>query len=172
MQSKFADRLADLLDAFPDVSPQLLQLEITETAAIEDISGVTQTIQRCKQLGVSFALDDFGVGYSSLTYLRRLPIDVIKIDQSFVRDMLDDNDDRAVIAGIISLSREFEREVVAEGLETAEHGVHLLRMGCHVAQGFGISQAMPASEIPQWLLNYRPDMAWHLAGQDVLLPRS
>jgi len=171
MQSNFADRLAGLLDVFPDVSPQLLQLEITETAAIEDISSVTQTMERCKQLGVSFALDDFGVGYSSLTYLRRLPIDVIKIDQSFVRDMLHDNDDRAVIAGIISLSREFEREVVAEGLETAEHGVHLLRMGCHIAQGYGIAQAMPADEIAQWLANYRPDATWHQAGQHILPPR-
>lgn len=172
MQGNFAERLQTLLAAFQDVDPRLLQLEITETAVIEDISGVTQTMELCKKLGVSFALDDFGVGYSSLTYLRRLPIDVIKIDQSFVRDMLHDNDDRAVIAGIISLSREFEREVVAEGLETSEHGVQLLRMGCHIAQGFGIAQPMPAGEVAQWLTAYQPDTDWRLAGQHTLPPRS
>ncbi|MDP2247774.1 MAG: EAL domain-containing protein, partial [Nitrosomonadales bacterium] len=88
MQSNFATRLAELLSLYPEVSPRKLELEITETAVIEDISGVTQIMNSCKLLGVSFALDDFGVGYSSLTYLRRLPIDIIKIDQSFVRDML------------------------------------------------------------------------------------
>lgn len=171
MQKNFTERLAELLNLYPDVSPEKLQLEITETAVIEDISGVTQTIENCKKLGVSFALDDFGVGYSSLTYLRRLPIDVIKIDQSFVRDMLHDNDDRAVIAGIISLSREFGRSVVAEGLETAEHGVQLLRMGCNIAQGHGISCPLPAREIEQWLTTYEPDKNWEQAGWQLMQHR-
>ncbi|MDZ4099121.1 MAG: EAL domain-containing protein, partial [Methylophilaceae bacterium] len=99
----------------------------------------------------------------SLTYLRRLPIDVIKIDQSFVRDMLHDSDDLALIAGVISLSREFNLKVVAEGVETAEHGVQLLRMGCNVAQGYGIGHPMPASEVTDWVLAYEPDKDWKLA---------
>jgi len=160
MRKNFAARLADLLHEFPFVPPQRLELEITETAAIEDIAGVAQMINSCKLLGVTFALDDFGVGYSSLTYMRRLPVEVIKIDQSFVRDMLHDADDLAVVAGVISLSREFQRQVVAEGVETVEHGLHLLRMGCTIAQGYGIARPMPADAIPEWVKHYLPDASW------------
>lgn len=160
MQPDFAIRLAALLALHPEVSPELLQLEITETAAIEDVTGVATIIHDCKQLGVSFALDDFGVGYSSLTYLRRLPVEVVKIDQSFVRDMLQDVDDMAVVAGIISLSRDFQRKVIAEGVETAEHGVQLLRMGCELAQGYGIARPMPPEAVPDWVKGYVPDPAW------------
>lgn len=163
MQPNFAERLDHLLSLYPDVSPGKLELEITETAVIEDISGVTQIMQDCKSLGVTFALDDFGVGYSSLTYLRRLPIDIIKIDQSFVRGMLHDSDDLTLIAGVISLSREFGRSVVAEGLETAEHGVQLLRMGCSVAQGFGIAPPMAAELVEKWAACYQPDENWEHA---------
>jgi EAL domain-containing protein (putative c-di-GMP-specific phosphodiesterase class I) len=109
---------------------------------------------------VSFALDDFGVGYSSLTYLRRLPVEVIKVDQSFVRDMLFDADDLAVVAGVISLSQGFKRQVVAEGVETAEHGLQLLKMGCHLAQGYGIARPMPAEAVPAWVEAYKPDVSW------------
>ncbi len=168
MQSNFAIRLAELLSFYPDVSPRKLELEITETAVIEDISGVTQIMHSCKLLGVSFALDDFGVGYSSLTYLRRLPIDIIKIDQSFVRDMLHDTDDLALIAGVISLSREFSRSVVAEGVETAEHGVQLLRMGCNVAQGYGIARPMRAELVEDWVLTYQPDKNWKQASWQLI----
>ncbi|HSI94729.1 MAG: EAL domain-containing protein [Methylophilaceae bacterium] len=160
MQKDFAMRLAKLLQDHPQVPPSLLELEITETAAIEDISGVAQMINSCKLLGVTFALDDFGVGYSSLTYMRRLPVEVIKIDQSFVRDMLHDADDLAVVAGVISLSREFQRQVVAEGVETVDHGLHLLRMGCTIAQGYGIARPMPADAVPEWVEAYRPDASW------------
>lgn len=163
MQPNFAVRLAELLNAYPEVSPSKLELEITETAVIEDISIVTQVMQSCRMLGITFALDDFGVGYSSLTYLRRLPIDIIKIDQSFVRDMLHDTDDLALIAGVISLSREFGRSVIAEGVESAEHGVQLLRMGCNIAQGFGIARPMPAAEVAAWVLSYQPDKNWKQA---------
>lgn len=163
MQVNFAQRLDELLSFYPDIEPSQLELEITETAMIEDISRVTQIMHRCKALGVSFALDDFGVGYSSLTYLKRLPIDVIKIDQSFVRDMLDDSDDLALIAGIISLSREFNLKIVAEGVETPEHGVQLLRMGCKVAQGFGIGHPIPAVDVTKWVQAYKPHKEWKLA---------
>jgi diguanylate cyclase (GGDEF)-like protein len=156
----FALRLAGLLQQQPDVPPRLLELEITETAAIEDVAGVAQVISSCKLLGVTFALDDFGVGYSSLTYLRRLPVEVIKVDQSFVRDMLHDSEDKAMVAGVVSLAREFHRQVVAEGMETPEHGVQLLRMGCELAQGYGISRPIPADQVPEWVVNYRPDPDW------------
>jgi diguanylate cyclase (GGDEF)-like protein/PAS domain S-box-containing protein len=160
MQKDFAPRLAKLLEEFPHVPPSMLELEITETAAIEDIAGVAQMMNSCKLLGVTFALDDFGVGYSSLTYMRRLPVEVIKIDQSFVRDMLHDSDDLAVVAAVISLSREFQRQVIAEGVETPDHGLHLLRMGCTIAQGYGIARPMRPEDIPGWVASYTPDKSW------------
>ncbi len=160
VQDNFAERLALILAEYPHVAPSKLALEITETAAIEDVGGVARIINKCKQLGVSFALDDFGVGYSSLTYLRRLPVEVIKIDQSFVRDMLQDADDLAVVAGVISLSRDFKRQVVAEGVETSEHGAQLLRMGCSIAQGYGIARPMAADDVQSWIEGYQPDQCW------------
>jgi diguanylate cyclase (GGDEF)-like protein/PAS domain S-box-containing protein len=157
MHPEFAARLAAALKQHPGIAPEQLVLEITETAAIEDIASVAQVINSCKLLGVGFALDDFGVGYSSLTYLRRLPVDIIKIDQSFVRDMLHDNDDMAVVTGIISLSRDFKRKVIAEGVESVEHGLCLMRLGCDLGQGYGIAKPMPAGDLPDWIRAYKPD---------------
>lgn len=114
----------------------------------------------CRALGVSFALDDFGTGYSSLTYFRRLPADMLKIDQSFVRDMLDDPDDLAIVEGIIGLTHAFQRRVIAEGVETPEHGMLLLQLGCDLAQGFGIARPMPAVDFPEWAARFVPDELW------------
>jgi EAL domain-containing protein (putative c-di-GMP-specific phosphodiesterase class I) len=97
-------------------------------------------------MGVEFALDDFGTGYSSLTYLKRLPVSTLKMDQSFVRDMLVNPDDLAILEGVIGLAKAFQRTVIAEGVETVEHGVQLLRLGCHLAQGYGIARPMPAAD--------------------------
>lgn len=160
MQSNFAERLEILLNECIEVSPSLLELEITETAAIEDIASVANIIHKCRRLGVGFALDDFGVGYSSLTYLRRLPVEVIKIDQSFIRDMLLDDDDKALVSGVINMGRSFGLDVVAEGVETAEHGVQLLKMGCEIAQGYGISRPMEAEKVLDWVQHYQPDESW------------
>lgn len=160
IQENFTGRLAQILSEFPQVNPVNLELEITETAAIEDVSGVVHTMNGCKLLGVSFALDDFGVGYSSLTYLRRLPVEVIKIDRSFVYDMLQDSNDLAMVAGIISLGRDFRCKIVAEGVETAEHGLQLLRLGCTVAQGFGIAKPMSADKVSTWVKAYQPNEIW------------
>lgn len=160
MHPEFAAHLAEALRQHPNIQPGHLILEITETAAIEDIASVAQVINSCKLLGVGFALDDFGVGYSSLTYLRRLPVDIIKIDQSFVRDMLHDNDDMAVVTGIISLSRDFKRKVIAEGVESVEHGLCLMRLGCDLGQGYGIAKPMPAGDLPGWMRAYKPDSSW------------
>jgi EAL domain-containing protein (putative c-di-GMP-specific phosphodiesterase class I) len=159
-QVNFVTRLTALLAAHPDVDPQNLELEVLETSALNDINHVTATMNACIDLGVNFALDDFGTGYSSLTYLRRLPTNLIKIDQSFIRDMLTDTNDLAIVEGIISLAKAFQREVIAEGVETIEHGTALLEMGCHLAQGYGIARPMPANDIPAWLNDWKPDDAW------------
>ena len=159
-QSNFAERLEELLTRHPAANPHNLELEILETSALEDITQVSAVINDCKVLGVTFALDDFGTGYSSLAYLKRLPAGLLKIDQSFVRDMLDDADDLAIIKGIVGLANAFHRRVIAEGVETIAHGEILLAMGCELAQGYGIARPMPAAAIPDWVNTWRPDPAW------------
>jgi len=109
---------------------------------------------------MTLALDDFGTGYSSLTYLRRLQAALLKIDQSFVRDMLEDPDDLAILQGVISLAAAFKREVIAEGVETVEHGTLLLQLGCELAQGYGIARPMPPQEMPCRATCWCPDAAW------------
>jgi EAL domain-containing protein (putative c-di-GMP-specific phosphodiesterase class I) len=121
---------------------------------------VSTIMNDCMSLGVNFALDDFGTGYSSLTYLRRLPASLIKIDQSFVRDMLSNADDLAIVQGVIALAKSFKRDVIAEGVETIEHGTALLQLGCELAQGYGIAKPMPARDIPAWIRDWKPDASW------------
>ncbi|MCF8159629.1 MAG: EAL domain-containing protein [Polaromonas sp.] len=159
-QADFVERLRAILSAHPQVNPSCLELEILETTALEDIVQVSRLIESCAQLGVSFALDDFGTGYSSLTYLKRLQVRMLKIDQSFVRDMLEDPDDLAILQGVIGLAAAFKREVLAEGVETVQHGSLLLQMGCDLAQGYGIARPMPAREFPAWAQAWRAEPAW------------
>ena len=159
-QPHFVERLTELLAAHPSVPPTLLELEILETTALEDIVRINDVFAACHQLGVRFALDDFGTGYSSLTYFRRLPAEVLKIDQSFVRDMLDDPDDLAIVEGVIGMTRAFRRQVVAEGVESVEHGLALLLLGCDEAQGFGIARPMPAACLPGWIESFQADDLW------------
>jgi len=159
-QPDFTDRLATLLAAHPNVEPRHLELEILETSAMDDMDHVSATMTACIALGVSFALDDFGTGYSSLTYLKHLPSRLIKIDQSFVRDMLIDTDDLAIVDGVIGLAKSFNLDVIAEGVETIEQGVALLQQGCELAQGYGIARPMPADNVQAWADGWKPDEAW------------
>lgn len=159
-RSEFVTQLAAQLAAHPQVPPAYLQLEIVETSALEDIAEVANIMRRCRDLGVSFAVDDFGTGYSSLTYLKRLPAELLKIDQTFVRDMLDDADDLAIVKGVIGLANAFHRQVIAEGVETVAHGELLIPLGCELAQGYGIARPMPAVDLPAWAANWKPAPAW------------
>ncbi len=160
LQSDFVARLRSLLAAHPAVRPGDLDIEVLETSALEDLARTSQIIVDCHDLGTAFSLDDFGTGYSSLTYLKRLAVKQLKIDQSFVRDMLIDPDDLSILGGVLSLASAFRRQVVAEGVETVEHGTMLLRMGCEYAQGYGIARPMPADELPGWLAGWRPPAVW------------
>ena len=160
LRGQFDVRLEALLARYPDVPPDQLELEILETSALEDLTLVSEIMLRCLDLGVVFSIDDFGTGYSSLTYLKRLPAQTLKIDRSFVRDMLSDPDDLAIIEGIIGLATTFRREVIAEGVETEEHGSRLLHLGCSLAQGYGISRPLPAEQLPAWIAAWRPFAAW------------
>ncbi|MFZ4625315.1 MAG: sensor domain-containing protein, partial [Rhodoferax sp.] len=159
-QFNFVERLQAMLAAHPQVAPDRLELEVLETSALEDITQVSQVIDACAAIGVIFALDDFGTGYSSLTYLKRLRVALLKIDQSFVRDMLDDPHDLAILQGVIGLATAFRRQVIAEGVETVAHGTLLLQLGCDLAQGYGIARPMPADQLPDWAQAWRPDPSW------------
>jgi EAL domain-containing protein (putative c-di-GMP-specific phosphodiesterase class I) len=159
-QGDFVDHLRQILARHPNVNLGELELEVLETSALEDLARVSEIIEACRAMGVRFALDDFGTGYSSLTYLKRLPITMLKIDQSFVHDMLDDPDDLAILQGVLGLAKAFRREVIAEGVETMEHGTLLLQLGCELAQGYGIAHPMPAHEMPGWVADWRPHSDW------------
>ena len=156
----FVETLKAGFAAHPQLRPRCLELEILETAALEDIGRVTAVMKECQKLGVGFALDDFGTGYSSLTYLKALPADTLKIDQSFIRDILGDPEDLAIVAGIINLTATFHRQVIAEGVETEEQGLLLLKLGCDNAQGYGIARPMPAEDLPGWITNWLPNQEW------------
>jgi len=160
LQAGFVERLEELLAAQPGIAPERLELEILETTALADMEAVNEIIGRCKRIGVKIALDDFGTGYSSLTYFRRLPTDVLKIDQSFIRDMLEDPEDMSIVEGVLGLTGAFGRTAIAEGVETPQHGVMLLRLGCDLGQGFGIAAPMPGADIPAWTAHFTPDPAW------------
>jgi EAL domain-containing protein (putative c-di-GMP-specific phosphodiesterase class I) len=159
-QGDFVACLQAIMARHPNVGPSNLELELQETSALIDIGQVSKVIENCQKMGVKFALDDFGTGYSSLTYLKRLHVTLLKIDKSFVRDMLDDPDDLAILRGVIGLAASFNCEVIAEGVEKVAHGTSLMRLGCKLAQGYGIARPMPAELLPVWATTWKPDAAW------------
>jgi diguanylate cyclase (GGDEF)-like protein/PAS domain S-box-containing protein len=160
----FLDDLRDALAHQPNIAASLLELEVLESAALNDMDQAVAVLNQCHALGVGLALDDFGTGYSSLTYLRKLPVDVLKIDQSFVRDMLKDPEDFGIVECVVSLAEAFHRDVIAEGVETMEHGAALLKLGCHLVQGYGIARPMPAELFLDWARTWREKSPWqHIA---------
>ena len=161
-RADFVERLKAVLQRHAQVAPQMLDLEIVESVAIENIQHVSTCLEACQALGVQFSLGDFGTGHSSLSYLKRLRTQTIKIDRSFVRNILDDKDDLALTTAVIGLARAFGREVIAEGLETMAHGELLLRLGCEVAQGYFIARPMPASEVPGWVATFKAPVEWQV----------
>ncbi len=149
----FPEMLAERLTATPIPRGRLL-LEILESSMLKDLEQAAQVVRRCNELGVEFALDDFGTGWSSLRYLKDLPLAELKIDRSFVQDMLDDPADRAIVQGIVGLSRAFDIDVIAEGVENPAQAAALLELGCRRAQGWGIARAMAAPAIPTWIAGW------------------
>ena len=170
-QHDFLNSLKERLALHHSVKATNLELELLETAALEDIVLVSQVIKDCQALGVNISLDDFGTGYSSLTYLKRLPANVLKIDKSFVQDMLWDTEDLSIVEGIIGLADAFRRTVIAEGVETDEHGLMLLKLGCDLGQGYGIARPMPADQMPAWISQWRPGSSW-ATNRDLVLARN
>ena len=159
-QPDFVAQLRALLAVAPDTSPDHLELEILETVALEELATIAALIDSCQSLGVCFALDDFGTGYSSLTHLKDLAVHLLKIDQSFVRDLLVDAKARSFVESVIGLSVAFHRQVIAEGVETDAQGRLLMQLGCDFAQGYGIAHPMPPEQIPAWIAGWTAPEAW------------
>jgi diguanylate cyclase (GGDEF)-like protein/PAS domain S-box-containing protein len=156
----FPERLAFLLAEHSNVSPSQLEIEILETVELSEIERMSQVIHECKRLGVSFALDDFGTGYSSLSYLQQLPVDIIKIDQRFIRETMTHSRNIAILEGIIGIAAAFNHPVIAEGVETVEHGNLLLELGCELAQGYAIARPMPSEALIPWHATWKPESSW------------
>ncbi|MGR3890642.1 putative bifunctional diguanylate cyclase/phosphodiesterase [Pseudomonas sp. 1152_12] len=131
--------------------PRSLELEVTETGLMEDISTAAQHLLSLRRSGALIAIDDFGTGYSSLSYLKSLPLDKIKIDKSFVQDLLDDDDDATIVRAIIQLGKSLGMQVIAEGVETAEQEAYIIAEGCHEGQGYHYSKPLPARELAAYL---------------------
>jgi EAL domain-containing protein (putative c-di-GMP-specific phosphodiesterase class I) len=167
-EADFAQRLSELLARHSDPLAPYLELETLETAAHADIEATSALLARCRGIGVRFALDDFGTGYSTLSYLKRLPVDVLKIDRSFVHHMLDDAQDLAIVEGVIGLARTFGCVVVAEGVESPAQARTLLELGCDIGQGTGIAAPMPAAQVAGWVRDYKG--MFTLAPAEVTVP--
>ncbi|MDH4656655.1 MULTISPECIES: PAS domain S-box protein [unclassified Pseudomonas] len=144
-QSDFVERVERSLQR-SQLPAQLLKLEVTEGIVIQNIEDTIGKMRRLKKLGTSFAMDDFGTGYSSLTYLKRLPVDALKIDQSFVRDATQDPNDAEIIRAIVAMARSLGLEIIAEGVERDEQLAFLEQQGCHLYQGYLYSKPVPLSE--------------------------
>jgi diguanylate cyclase (GGDEF)-like protein len=155
----FAQRLTELLARHPHALGPRLELEVLETAALADVAYTSALMRRCQRQGVRFSLDDFGTGYSTLTYLKQLPVDVLKIDRSFVHNMLNDSQDLAIVEGVIGLARTFGCTVVAEGVELPAQARTLIDLGCDIGQGQGMAFPMPAAEVAGWVAGYRGPFA-------------
>ncbi len=132
-----------------------LEMEVTETGLMEDIAAAASHLNSLKKAGVLIAIDDFGTGYSSLSYLRGLPLDKIKIDKSFVQDVLVDEDDATIVRAIIQLGRSLNMEVIAEGVESAEQEAYVIAQGCNEGQGYYYSRPLSADAFRDWIVQYR-----------------
>lgn len=150
MYKGLADEVAEVLETL-SLPPELITLEVTESAMMQDPEQAQRTITRISETGVKFSIDDFGTGYSSLAYLKKLPVNEIKIDKSFVRDMEEDSDDAMIVHSTIDLAHNLSLKVVAEGVENGTIIELLKRLGCDTAQGYYLARPMPAEDIPGWL---------------------
>jgi EAL domain-containing protein (putative c-di-GMP-specific phosphodiesterase class I) len=155
-QPEFVEQVLSVL-ARTGASPKNLRLELTESILVENIEEVIAKMTQLRLHGLRFSLDDFGTGYSSLAYLKRLPLDCLKIDRSFVRDILIDSSSGAIAQTIISLGRAMAMSVIAEGVETEDQRSSLAALGCHAFQGFLFSRPVPLEQFESMLrLSVKP----------------
>jgi EAL domain-containing protein (putative c-di-GMP-specific phosphodiesterase class I) len=149
-QSHFVERVANVL-AVSGLPPHLLELELTESILVLDADEALRRLEALAQLGLRLSIDDFGTGYSSLAYLKRFPLDVLKVDQSFVRNLCTDVEDRAIANAVIQLAHSLDMEVIAEGVETEQQLDILLDMGCDLCQGYLFGKPVALSESVVWV---------------------
>jgi EAL domain-containing protein (putative c-di-GMP-specific phosphodiesterase class I) len=142
----FAGSVARLLEA-TGLAASLLELEVTEDVLLQDEDEVLDTFRRIQKLGVRIVFDDFGTGYASLSYLKKFPLDGLKIDRSFVRDLLTDSDDAAIVGSTVGLSRQLGLSVIAEGIEDRATADFLLSLGCEDGQGYFFGRPMPVADL-------------------------
>ena len=135
-----------------DLSPKYVELEITEGALVEDVEKSCEILMKLKKWGIQISIDDFGTGYSSLSYLKKFPLDTLKIDQSFVRDLMEDSDDAAIVSAIIAMARSLKFNVIAEGVENQAQLNYLAAHGCNEVQGYFLGRPVPAEEFEQFLM--------------------
>ncbi len=159
LHPNFLKDIRTILKENPDIE-RGLELEITETCQVSDLTAAGETLRECRALGIAIALDDFGTGYASLNYLQKLPCDILKIDKSFVSDMSEDPRDFAIVSGILTAARVLHLTTVAEGIEQAEQGLLLRDLGCEYGQGYAISRPIPLEAIARWLHDWRAPGAW------------
>lgn len=159
--SDFFDWLQCQIKLYPGLDTSQFQIEILESNRLSALSLISNVVEFCKsEFGITTALDDFGTGYSSLTHIRALPVDVVKVDQSFVRRMLTEPEDCKIVEGVIALAQSFNIQVIAEGVESTAHGEVLLAMGCNQAQGYAITKPLPIKQLMEFLANYQPFGQW------------
>jgi EAL domain-containing protein (putative c-di-GMP-specific phosphodiesterase class I) len=150
----FAETVAAVMREF-SLDPGSVCLEITETVLVQDLEATSITLAALRDVGVKVAIDDFGTGFSVLSHLKSLPVDVLKIDGSFIADLGENSDDLAIVRAVIALAEAFVLELVAEGVETVTAAETLLRHGCHRAQGFLLSRPLSGEDMASLLTKGR-----------------
>jgi len=160
----FAGSVARLLEA-TGLAASLLELEVTEDVLLQDEDEVLDTFRRIQRLGVRIVFDDFGTGYASLSYLKKFPLDGLKIDRSFVRDLLTDSDDAAIVGSTVGLSRQLGLSVIAEGIEDRATADFLLSLGCEDGQGYFFGRPMPVADLET---RFMPGLQARKAGEEAL----
>jgi EAL domain-containing protein (putative c-di-GMP-specific phosphodiesterase class I) len=149
-QAGFVDKVHAAIHQY-NIDPMQLKLELTESMLLDNIEETIATMHSLKKIGIKFSLDDFGTGYSSLQYLKRLPLDQLKIDQAFVRDISSDSSDRAIVRTIIAMAESLNLNVIAEGVETEEQKSFLLQKGCTHYQGYLFGKPLPIDQFEELL---------------------
>jgi len=159
-KSSFIEMVDKALDTYSTVDPRQIEIEILETSALHDIHEIQQIIGFLHHKGISVALDDFGTGYSTLSYLKELEIDYLKVDKSFVMEILNDPSNLRILDATLGLADAFNAKVIAEGVESIEHANLLIQFGCVFAQGYAIARPMPPEAFTQWRTKWKPDPSW------------
>lgn len=159
-QVNFIDWMSLTIAEVTGAQAEWLEVEVLETHALSDLDHVTRVLRQLQTMNIKVNLDDFGTGYSSLSYLKHLPLDYIKVDQSFVRQMFQDVHGTTMIEGVLSLVKALGHVSIAEGVETEAHGVALLRMGCNIGQGYFIAKPMPSVALSAWLTHWKLPLTW------------